>query len=83
MDPTAGINPKTLQILILLSLVTLPFKALALWKSARRERKGWFVALLVFNTFGILDIIYYFFLDQNPSKKTRKPIKNSTKHLTK
>lgn len=41
---------------------TLTWKALALWKAARREQKFWFIALLVINTLGLLEIAYYFFL---------------------
>jgi len=34
------------------------WKGLALWHAARREEKGWFIALLIINTVGILEIIY-------------------------
>jgi len=36
------------------------WKGLALWKSARRGEKIWFVALLLLNTLGLLEIIYIF-----------------------
>lgn len=42
-------------ILIVWAIV---WKGLALWKAARREEKGWFIALLVINTVGILEIFY-------------------------
>ena len=42
------------------------WKGMALWKSARVGNKGWFVALLVINTLGILDILYLYVF----SKKT-------------
>jgi methionyl-tRNA synthetase len=38
------------------------WKGLALWHAARRGEHWWFVALLVINTFGILEIIYLFFI---------------------
>lgn len=34
------------------------WKGLALWRSARSGQKYWFVALLIINTVGILEIIY-------------------------
>ena len=34
------------------------WKGLALWKSARNNHLNWFVSILVFNTVGILPIIY-------------------------
>lgn len=36
------------------------WKGLALWHSARKEQSWWFMALLVINTMGILEIIYLF-----------------------
>lgn len=36
------------------------WKGLALWKAAGRKEKWWFVALLVINTIGILEILYLF-----------------------
>ena len=50
--------------LIALALWTLPFKAVALWRAAKRGEKKWFVALLVFNTLAILEIIYIFFFSK-------------------
>lgn len=65
-----GSDSQTFQILLLISLLTLPFKGLALWKSAQAKNKFWFIALFVVNTLGILDIIYYFFIDISKPKKT-------------
>lgn len=48
--------------LLLLSLLTLPVKAVALWYASRRSQKWWFVALFITNTFAILDFIYIFFV---------------------
>ena len=55
--------------LIFLALLawSLLWKGLALWKSARLGHKGWFVALLVINTAGILDILYLYIF----SRKSR------------
>ena len=36
------------------------WKGLALWRSARLGSKKWFVALLVLNTVGILEILYIY-----------------------
>lgn len=48
-------------IILLILLWTLPWKAAALWKAARRNHLGWFLTLIILNTFAILDIIYIFF----------------------
>lgn len=52
-------NPYTLFILATWSLI---WKGLALYKAARKEAKIWFVILLIVNTVGILEILYFFFL---------------------
>lgn len=46
----------------------IPWKGVALWKSVRLGHKWWFVALLVVNTLGVLDILYIFVF----SKKTKQ-----------
>lgn len=38
------------------------WKGLALWRSARQSQKNWFIALLVLNTVGVLEIIYLFLI---------------------
>jgi hypothetical protein len=44
--------------LIILTLWTIPWKAMALWKSARRGQVGWFLFFLLVNTLAIMEIIY-------------------------
>lgn len=51
-----------------LALWSLAWKGLALWKAARLGSKGWFVALLLLSTVGILDILYLYVF----SKKTNQ-----------
>jgi len=48
------------QILLLVALWVLPWKGVALWKSARLNDKWWFIALLILNTLGLLEILYIF-----------------------
>lgn len=36
------------------------WKGLALWRSAKEGNKYWFLPILVFNTLGIVEIIYLF-----------------------
>ena len=47
-------------MLIVLVLWTLPWKGVALYKAAQNSQKGWFVALLILNTFALLEIVYIF-----------------------
>lgn len=55
-------------VFVLLLAWSLVWKGLALWKAARNGSAGWFVALLVLNTLGVLDILYIYVF----SKKHRK-----------
>lgn len=50
------------SLLLALTVWTLFWKGLALWHSARRGQPWWFVAMLVINTVGILEIVYLFFI---------------------
>ena len=47
-------------IILLVLLWTMPWKGVALWKAARLKDKWWFIALLVINTLGLLEILYIF-----------------------
>lgn len=49
-------------LLLPLVLWSAVWKGFALWHSARRSETWWFIALLVVNTAGILEILYLFFV---------------------
>jgi methionyl-tRNA synthetase len=47
--------------LLAIYIWALAWKGLALWRSANLQQRNWFVALLILNTLGILEIVYLFF----------------------
>ena len=49
-------------VIFLILLWTLPWKIYALWTAVKNKHKAWFVVLVIFNTVGILEIIYIFFI---------------------
>ncbi|MDR3593364.1 DUF5652 family protein [Clostridium sp.] len=51
-------NRPTLFLLISWSII---WKGIALWHSARNKQLIWYIALLIVNTLGILEIIYLSF----------------------
>lgn len=51
-----------LPVFVMLSLWSLFWKGLALWHSGRRGQQWWFMAILVVNSVGILEIVYIFFV---------------------
>jgi len=55
---------------IFLILLDVILKAVALWKAARADQMGWFIFLIVFNTVGILPIIYLLFFTRKTKGKT-------------
>lgn len=55
---------QNIWVLIALAVWTLPWKGYALWKSARRGEKWWFIALLLVNSLAILEIVYIFFFSK-------------------
>ena len=62
-------------LFFLLSIWSIIWKGIALWKAAGNKSKIWFIALLIINTAGILEIIYIFFLsDKKPKKKNQDVI---------
>jgi len=57
MEQFLLLNPWIIPLAI---LWTLPWKGVALWKSARANSLLWFVVLFLINTLGILEILYIF-----------------------
>ncbi|MGB9748757.1 MAG: DUF5652 family protein [Candidatus Woesearchaeota archaeon] len=69
--PYNALLPNLYLVLILISVWELILKGIALWKSARNKHLVWFACILIFNTLGILPIIYLAFFSQkkkNPAK---------------
>ncbi|KKS53816.1 MAG: hypothetical protein UV19_C0004G0033 [Parcubacteria group bacterium GW2011_GWA2_42_28] len=45
------------------------WKAIALWKSARNNHLAWYIVLMIFNTLGILEIIYIYAIAKKSAVK--------------
>ena len=45
-------------LIVVVALWIVIIKGYALWHAARNSQKGWFIALLVINTLGILEVVY-------------------------
>ena len=57
-------KPIYLVGLIILMIWSIVWKGLALWKAARNNDNVWFIVMMVLNTTGILEIIYYYFISK-------------------
>ena len=49
-----------MYIIFPIMILDVILKGVALWRAGRNNQRNWFIALLVLNTFGILEIVYLF-----------------------
>lgn len=63
---------KNIWAWFIILLWILVWKGYGLWTAARLNHRGWFVALLIINTFGVLEIFYIFAI----AKKNWADIRN-------
>jgi len=61
----------TIALLMILMIRELVWKGIALWKAGTKKQLAWFICLFIFNTAGILPIIYLAFFQ----KKGLGPVK--------
>lgn len=61
-----------LALTIVIGIWVLVWKGLALWKAANKKSIPWFIILLIFNTLGILEILYIFVFSKISFKKKDK-----------
>lgn len=54
-------------IIVAAILWELAWKAIAMWRAARNKQLAWYICIVVFNTLGILPIIYLL-LNRNNKK---------------
>lgn len=58
-----------LTLAFLLMVIILTLKGFSLWFSSKHNEKGWFIALLILNTLGLLELIYLFFFEKDKKLK--------------
>ena len=66
----------TSVLLLVLALWAIPWKIYGIWTAVKNGHKKWFVALILLNTFAILEIIYIFYI----AKKSWSDIKEDIKY---
>jgi len=67
-DMIAGL----ITAIILLIIWSVIWKGIALWHAARNNQRAWYIALLIINTVGILEIVYLSFFKKK--REAKKPI---------
>ncbi len=48
------------------------WKGIAMWKAAKNNKLAWFICIFIFNTLGILPILYIFVFSKMKGKKSKK-----------
>jgi hypothetical protein len=77
LGPGAFIGLTILGILFAVwFIISIALKGYALWTAAKRGEKWWFIALLVINTMGILELLYLLFIAKVSFGKCHKNCKH-------
>jgi len=69
-----------LPFILVLVIWIITIKGYVLWFSARGNQKWWFIALLIINTFGLLEIIYLIWF--RPKKGDKQEEESSPVHTS-
>lgn len=71
-----GISPEFLALTVftifIIAVWSAVWKALALWKSARKNDLVWFIVFIIVNTLGILEILYIYVFSKGRKSNQRK-----------
>jgi len=58
-------------LFLLLAVWTMALKGIGLWHAARNYQRRWFIALLIINTFGLLELVYLIWFRKDRTNETR------------
>jgi len=58
MEQLSSLPAWVIPVILILIVWDGVWKLIALWKSARNNQLAWFICIAIFNTIGILPIIY-------------------------
>jgi uncharacterized membrane protein len=62
-----------IPIIIILVIWDVVWKLIAMWKAGRKNHLTWFICIALFNTIGVLPIIYILIQRKNNSTYPEKP----------
>jgi len=72
-----GLMLALIPVILVMALWTVAIKGFALWHAARNSQRNWFIALLVVNSLGILEIIYLIWFRPKSHSTTPAPMSSS------
>ena len=67
----AGVLTWLIPLVVICALWDAVWKLIGMWRAGRNNELAWFICIAIFNTLGILPIIYIL-LDNNKSEKKEK-----------
>ncbi len=70
--------PIAFPLILAVALWTIVLKGFSLWYAARGGQTYWFVALLVINTLGILEIVYLIWFRPRSFEIEKAPVHSSS-----
>jgi methionyl-tRNA synthetase len=65
-------GPLGVVIIVVASVWSLVWKAVALYKAGKLRHKGWFTALFFINTLGVLEILYVAHFSKTEQRMARR-----------
>jgi hypothetical protein len=65
--------PWLIPVIIVIAIWDSVWKLIAMWKAGRNNHLAWFICIAIFNTIGILPIIYILIQRKNTSMHSEKP----------
>lgn len=68
---------------LVLMLWTMVWQGIGLWYAAKHQQKGWYIALFVLNTLGLLPIIYLIWFKPRERQEPGKTFIEERKSVTK
>jgi len=74
-DYLVNLAPGMVWVFVMLLIWSMIWKGIALWKAVKNNDLPWYIALLILNTVGILEIFYIYVFSKRPEKKTEKETK--------
>ncbi|MGB8359738.1 MAG: DUF5652 family protein [Bacteroidales bacterium] len=62
--------PWLIPVILVLVIWDTVWKLIAMWKAARNNHLAWYICIFIFNTIGILPIIYILLHKEEPGRAT-------------
>lgn len=64
------LSPEGKALMAVALIWSVIWKGFALWKAAHRNERWWFIAFMVVNTVGVLEIVYIYYFSKRGKKET-------------